>query len=72
MTAKEQLKAMVDAMSEQQAAAALETLAPAELSWDEWQRFLDDIAASIPEEELLTMPSSDRIDEVVYGHPPRE
>lgn len=77
MTAKEALRELVDEMTESEAAEWLKEMAPVRVqptaaSSDNrpiWEK-IREIMADAPQDELAKIPSSERIDEVVYAQPP--
>jgi len=74
MTAKEALRELVDELPEDEAALWLERMRTrssqsARESRPIWE-VIREIMADVPDEVLATIPSSDRIDEIVYGRAP--
>ncbi len=74
MTAKEALRELVDDLPEDEAALWLERMRMGQSSNDRpvrpiWE-VIREIMADVPDEVLATIPSSDRIDEIVYGAAP--
>jgi len=76
MTAKEALHRAIEEMDEGEARRWLAVVCPeppgAERAQEDTPRsiveLIDEIFGDVPEEEFACWPSSDRVDEIVYGH----